>query len=254
MFACSQSCRHQLRIFLFAANATCSRIAARYDLSENSQIRNHIKVSLRAGKSHAEPCYHLIENHQCAVFIAKLPHALIIVSRYRASTALRTYRFYDDSRCTALFAIPLEHLLQHFQIVRTDFIGQLIRSPRDSVRFQQRPASRDLKTVYHLIRPAMISPSDLDDPLVIRRDPCNTQRCHNRLCAGTQHAEHLHVRHVLIDFLSDEHFRFVKQSGHRAAGIEQVDDLLPYYWIVAAQDGRTARLQEVDIFVTVLIV
>ena len=100
----------------------------------------------------------------------------------------------------------------------------------------------------------MISPSDLDDPLVIRRDPCNTQRCHNRFRTGTQHAEHLHVRHVLVDFLSDEHFRLVEQSGHRTAGIEQVDDLLPYYWIVAAQDGRTARLQEVDIFVAVLIV
>ena len=100
----------------------------------------------------------------------------------------------------------------------------------------------------------MISPSDLDDPLVIRRDPCNTQRCHNRLRTGTQHAEHLHVRHMLVDFLSDEHFRLVKKSGHRTASIEQVDDLLPYYWIVAAQDGRTARLQEVDIFVAVLIV
>ena len=46
----------------------------------------------------------------------------------------------------------------------------------------------------------------------------------------------------------------MKQPRHRSAGVEQVDDLFPDHRIITAQDRRSACLQEIDVFIAVLVI
>ena len=57
--------------------------------------------------------------------------------------------------------------------------------------------------------------------------------------------------HEAVDQLGQLQLVFVEQAGHRAAGLQQLEDLLAHGRVVAAQHGRAAGLQEVDVAVAV---
>jgi predicted methyltransferase len=84
-------------------------------------------------------------------------------------------------------------------------------------------------------------------------DPGNAERGHDRLRAGAEHPEHFHVRHVLVDFFGQKHFRFMQKTGDRSAGIEKFKDLLSHFRIVASENRRPACLQEIDVGIAVLV-
>ena len=88
----------------------------------------------------------------------------------------------------------------------------------------------------------MVRAADLDDALLAGRDARDAHRCHHGFRAAAEHAEHLHVRHVPVDLPCDHQLRLVQQSCHRAALVQQLDDLFPDDRIVAAEDRRAARL------------
>ena len=57
-----------------------------------------------------------------------------------------------------------------------------------------------------------------------------------------------------MNLFGDEQFRLVEQAGDRTAGFQQADDRFPHHRVVAAQNGRAAGLQEVDVLVSVFVV
>ena len=57
-----------------------------------------------------------------------------------------------------------------------------------------------------------------------------------------------------VDLFRDHKLGFVQQTCHRAAFVQQLDDLFPDDGIVAAEDRRAAGLQEVNVLVAVLVV
>ena len=57
--------------------------------------------------------------------------------------------------------------------------------------------------------------------------------------------------HEAVDQLRQFQFVFVEQAGDRSAGLQQLEDLVAHRGVVAAQHGRPARLQKVDVAVAV---
>ena len=74
---------------------------------------------------------------------------------------------------------------------------------------------------------------------------------HHAFGAGTQHAEHLDRGHVALNQLCQFQFVFVEQPGDRPAVLQQFKDFLAHGRVVAAEDGRAARLQKVDVLIAV---
>lgn len=56
---------------------------------------------------------------------------------------------------------------------------------------------------------------------------------------------------MLVDFFCEKEFGFVEQTGYGAAFVQEFEDLFSDCGIVAAENGGTARLQEVDVLVAV---
>ena len=99
--------RHQLRIFLLAADAASRRIAARDDLAEHREIRHDAEIALCARKRHAEAGDDLVEDHQRAIFVAERTDARVIVVRNRARAALGSYRLHEHRRRPAEQTVAL---------------------------------------------------------------------------------------------------------------------------------------------------
>ena len=59
---------------------------------------------------------------------------------------------------------------------------------------------------------------------------------------------------MFVDLLSEQKLTLMEQAGYRAAVIKKLNDLLSYGSIVAAEDGRTACLQEVIVLVAVKVI
>ena len=100
----------------------------------------------------------------------------------------------------------------------------------------------------------MIGATDLDDSLLLGRAARHADGAHDGLGAAAEHTEFLDVGHALVDLLRDEELRLMEQTGHGAAVLDELDRLFLDGGIVAAQDGGTASLQEVDILVAVKVV
>ena len=77
---------------------------------------------------------------------------------------------------------------------------------------------------------------------------------HNRFRTAAEHTEHFDIGHMLVDFLGNQQFRFVEQTGNGAAVLDKVNRLFLYFGEVAAENGGTARLQKVGVLVAVYIV
>ncbi len=249
-----KACRHELRVFALAADAACRGIAARDYLAEHGQIRHNIKVTLCAGECHTEAGDNLVEYHQCAVLVAQLTHALVVVMGNGAGAALGADRLDYNAGSAAAESVALEHVLQHLQIVRAHLLGVLEAAAGDAVGLEQVAGAGDLQAVDHLIGPAVICAAYLDDVLLSGGDTRDTLGCHNSLCAGAEHTEHLNIGHMLVYLACYQHLRLVQKSGYRAALVEKLYDLLAYGGVVAAENSRAACLQEVNILVAVLIV
>ena len=84
--------------------------------------------------------------------------------------------------------------------------------------------------------------ADLDDALLAGRDARDAHRRHHGLRAAAEHTEHLDVRHMPVDLFRDHQLGFVQQTCHRAALVQQLDDLFPDDGIVAAENCRAAGL------------
>ena len=59
---------------------------------------------------------------------------------------------------------------------------------------------------------------------------------------------------MLVDFFRYQKLGFVQEAGNRTAGIEQLGNGLPNRFVIASKDCRTARLQEINILVAVLVI
>ena len=99
----------------------------------------------------------------------------------------------------------------------------------------------------------MVGAADLDDMLPAGGDPRDSERGHDGLGAGAQHAEHLDVRHVPVDLAGNHQLGLMKQPCHGAALVQKRDHLLPDNGIVAAENSRAAGLQKIDVAIAVLV-
>ena len=99
--------RHQLRIFLLAADAARRRIAACDDLAEHREIRHDAEIALCARKRHAESRHNLVKNHQRTILVTERPHTCVIVVRNGACAALWADRFHKHRRRPAEQAVAL---------------------------------------------------------------------------------------------------------------------------------------------------
>ena len=68
------------------------------------------------------------------------------------------------------------------------------------------------------------------------------------------HPEHVHPGYMIADKLSDLQLVFMEEPGGRPCGGNQIQDLFLYSRIIAAQNGGTAGLQEIDMPVSILII
>ena len=59
---------------------------------------------------------------------------------------------------------------------------------------------------------------------------------------------------MLIDFLGEQKLPLMEQAGYGAALVKKRDDLFSYGSIVAAEDRRTACLQEIVVLVAVKVI
>ncbi len=122
VLAACKACCHELCVFLLAANTACSRVAASNDFAEYSKVWNNVEQTLRAGKSNTEACYNLVEDHECAVLVAKLTNALVVLKCNWTSAALWANWLNDYSCCAAFELVPLQHAFEHVEVVRANFV------------------------------------------------------------------------------------------------------------------------------------
>ena len=108
-----------------------------------------------------------------------------------------------------------------------------------------------MQPVHHLVAPAVVGAADLDHPLLAGEGPRAADGRHHALGAGAEHAEHLARRHEPVHQLGQLELVLVEEAGDRARLLHHFGDLAPDRLVVAAEDGRPARLQEVDVLVAV---
>ena len=254
MFSAGNAGRHQPGIFFFSADAAGSRITAGNDFAEDGEVRCDVEIALGAADGGAEAGDHFVENQQGAVLVAEIANAFVVFLGNRTGAAFRTTRL-DDDRCgAAAELVQLQHALQHVQVIRTNLVGEGVEASRNSVGFQQSAGARNLRAVDHLIAPAVVIAAFFNDALVSGSDAGDSQGGHDGFRAASQHSEHLHPRHVLVNLFGQKKFGFVQESGDRAAFVEQLDDRVPNGRIVAAQNGWAAGLKEVQVLIAVLVV
>ena len=139
------------------------------------------------------------------------------------------------------------------KIVGTNFVRFAVRAG-DTVRFKELAASGNLQAVNHLIGPAVIRTADFDDAFMLGCATCHADCRHNGFRARAEHTEHLASGHQFVYLFCKKKFAFVEKSRHGAAMIEQFEHLFSDGLEVAAQNGRTACLKEVDVLIAVTVV
>ena len=82
----------------------------------------------------------------------------------------------------------------------------------------------------------------------------NARRRHTRFRSGIQGTEKFHAGIGITDQFSKLQLIFMKQTGHRTARIQQFFDLFPNFRRIRTQNGRSARLQKIDVFVSIDVV
>ena len=97
----------------------------------------------------------------------------------------------------------------------------------------------------------MVCTAHLDDSLFLGSASCDTDSGHNGFGTAAEHTEFFYVRHIFVDFFGNEKFCLVEKTGNGTALFDELDSLFSNCWEVATQDGRTARLQKVYVFVAV---
>ena len=184
--------------------------------------------------------------------MSKIQSLLVVIEIDGTCTWLRAYRLDDNGSCAASHSLVVfEIIFEHVEVVRSYLVYDREYIIWYSVRFKELSRARHFKTVDHLIRPAVVCSADLDNSLVLSLTSCDTYRSHDRLRTRAKHSEHLDVGHILVDFLCDKEFCLVEKTCDRTALLDKLDSLFLHVGIVAAQDSRTACLQEVDILVAV---
>ena len=113
------------------------------------------------------------------------------------------------------------------------------------------PGAGHVQAVDHLVAPAVVRAADLDHPLLAGEGAGAADGRHHALGAGAEHAEHLHRRHEAVDQLGQLELVLVEEPRDRAGLLDHLGHLPTQRLVVAAEHGRTARLQEVDVRVTV---
>jgi hypothetical protein len=177
-----------------------------------------------------------------------------ISSAPNSSQSLRTSRLYsgvtDDGGGAAADTVQHQLAAQSAEFVGEDFLRVGGRALRDADGFTAAGAGH-AHAVDHLVGPAMIIATDLDHPLAAGVGAGKTDGAHAGFGAGTEHAEHLDVRHVAVDDLGELDLVFVQQAGDGAAFVDDLVRLFTHGLIVGAEDGRAAGLQEVGVAVAV---
>ena len=80
----------------------------------------------------------------------------------------------------------------------------------------------------------MISAADFDDVLLLAGDTGDTHGSHDGLRAAAQHAEHLHIWHVLVNLLGNQKLRLVEQAGDGTAVSQKFNGRFPHRPVIAA--------------------
>ena len=243
--------RHQVDEVASAAYAARSGIAARNDLAEDGQVGSHVEQTLRAAETNSESGDDFVEDEDAAVLVAQRPDALVVVPIDGSGARFGSDRLDDDRSGTAAQLVEFEIVFKHIEVVGSDLVDDGEDDVGDAERLEELSGAGHFESVDHLIGPAVICAADLDDSLLLGRASRDTDRSHDRLGAASEHTEFLDIGHVLVDLLRDQQFRLVEQTGDGSALLDQLDRLFLHRREVAAQNGRAARLQEVDVLVAV---
>ena len=218
--------------------------------AEDGQVRHHAEVALGTAHAGAEAADHLIENQQGAELVAELAQIGVEVLVRRAGAAFRAERLDHDRRGAAAQAVELQASTNRREVVGKAFLGVAGGAPRNAHRLA--PASTgNAHAVDQLVAPAVVGAADLDHPFPAGVGAGQADGTHDRLGAGGQHAEHLHRRHIAAHQFGELDLVLVQQAGDRAAFTQHLHDLFLHHRVVAAQQGRAASLEEVDVAIAV---
>ena len=236
-----------------ATHAAGAGVAPGDDFAEYRQVRVHPEVALGAAETDAEPGHHLVEDQQGPVVPGQLGRSPDELPAQGPGAALWAHGLQENGGGAAGEAVGPELPLQVLQVVGEEFVGVLEHVARDPLGEEPLGAG-DPDAVGQLVGPAVVGPAHLQDVLLPGLQPGDAHGHHVRLGAGAQHAEHLHRGHQVRDLLGQLVLKLVEQARGGAAGLQQLDDLVPHRRRVAAQDGGPPGLQQVVVPVAVDVV
>ena len=148
----------------------------------------------------------------------------------------------------ARFSISLR--LSSRQRFREDLAGVGGGAERDALGVHP-PGAGDAQPDNHGVGPAVVGPAHLDHHRLAAEGAGAADGGHDGLRARAQRPVDLDAGQVLVDQFGQPEFVLVEQPGHRAALAHHLVDPVPHRRVVAAEDRRTAGLQEVDVGVAV---
>ena len=197
-----------------------------------------------------EAGHDLVEDQQRLELVAQLSHFLVEVIGHRAGAALRADRFHDHGRRAPQQLVEDQPGPQRSQRIREELLGVGSCAEGDAFGFHA-PRTGHVQAIHHRVAPAMVGAAHFDDLLFLRERAGTPDGRHDAFRARPEHPEHLDGWHQAIDQLCQFEFILVEETGHRPAGLQHFDDLVAHGRIIAAEHGRAAGLQEIDIAVPI---
>ena len=248
-----KACAEILHVFSLTAESACAGVAARDDLAEYGQVGRNAEVALSAVHADSECGNDFIEYKQCAVLAAKGLNALAEVLVNGSGAALGADGLEHNGSGAALESVCAELSLKVVQVAGEEFLGILEAEAGNAVSLSPLGAG-DADAVAELIAPAVISAAHLEYLPFAGGKASDTDSGHAGLGARAEHTEHINIGDKVDYLLAEFVLILMEKAGGRAAGIEQLDDLLTHCGGIAAQNGGAARLQEVKVSVAVDII
>jgi len=121
---------------------------------------------------------------------------------------------------------------------------------RNPHRFEA-PCTWKAHAIDKLVAPSVICASSFDNPFALGVCARQAYRTHHRLGARPQQAQHLDAGHRVADEFREFDFVLVQKAGNRSALPQQFFDLAAHQRVIRSQKRWSARLQEIDVTVSV---